>query len=105
MEEAAYRESYRVLKPGGVALLNLHHPNLIPEDLDDRLKKPKLSQIKKEVFRFWQYLRDNRVLFESAEQIEKTFGAIGFQIETIRVDRDRIDKLWTDKWWSVKLRK
>lgn len=92
----ALDELQRVLKAGSVVLINLHHPSLIPEDINDVLKNKSLSSRKKVVLTFWKYLKDDHVLFESEEQIRKVFKSAGFEVNNVQEARDK-----TDRWWEV----
>ncbi len=96
----AIRETQRVLKPGGKLLLNLHHPSLIPEKLDDIAKRKRLSQRTKDVLDFFKYLRDNNILLADIPVIRERFEGHGFEVERIAEANDRVDK-----WWEVDMRK
>lgn len=100
MPQEAVLEAQRVLKPGGKLLLNLHHPSLIPEKLDDIAKRKRLSQRSKEVLDFFKYLKDHNILLRDIPAINERFGGHGFEVERVMEASDCIDK-----WWEVDMEK
>ena len=88
LPRSAYRELTRVLSPGGVALLHFHHPSMLPDDM---------GIVKNETVRkFWQYLRDNGILFRSASEIRWGLGEAGLVVKKVTLATDG-----RDKWWEV----
>jgi len=100
MPDSAKKEVYRVLKPGGHALINLHHPFLIPDNIDDLLNNRKLKEGCRIRLEFWKYLKEHGILFESSEKIRGTFTNYGFTVDKIAEVGDG-----RDKWWEVELNK
>ncbi len=106
MPRTALKEAYRVLKPGRHALVNLHHPELIPEDLDEEIKRReilgyrhgRIYNKRMRTLQFWKYLRDNQILFTSPAEINQAFSSAGFGVECVKEASDR-----EDKWWEVDL--
>lgn len=98
MPREAIPELSRVLKPGAKTFLNLHHPFLIPENLDELLLDPKIKKSQKRALDFWQHLKRNGILFKNPAEIENAFTSAGFNIVKIKeVDNH------SDKWWEVDL--
>ena len=109
MPRNAISEMYRVTRPSGHALVNLHHPSLIPANLDELLEKSgtvgwnhrrNVGRIHPEVLAFWKYLRDNRILFENPYEIRTAFSEHGFIVQDVRETSKR-----EDTWWEVDLLK
>lgn len=96
MGHEAIEELSRVLKPQAVALINLHHPFLIPPDIEKRLENRFLNPAARTVLTFWKYLKDNDILFKSKEQIIKAFQNDGFKVLGVKEAKDG-----TDKWWEL----
>ncbi len=88
LPRAAFLEAHRVLAPGGKAIFYFHHPDMIPDDL---------SSVRNRMIRqFWQYLKNENVLFKSEEEITQTLQGAGFTLEEIIINSDS-----QDKWWEV----
>lgn len=98
MPREAIPELSRVLKPGAKAFLNLHHPFLIPENLDELLLDPKIKKNQKRALDFWQHLKKNGILFNNQAEIVNSFASAGFNI--VRVEEANNS---SDKWWEVDL--
>ena len=105
MPRDAISEAYRVLRPGHYAIVNLHHPSLIPANLDELLENEKIAGRQRNKFRkswevllFWKYLRDNSILFANSNEIRARFGEIGFEIKSVDETKTQ-----TDTWWEVDL--
>ncbi|MBI2049546.1 methyltransferase domain-containing protein [Candidatus Roizmanbacteria bacterium] len=109
----ALPELNRVIKPGGLIFLNLHHPSLLRYDIDnelvqtlrkighDRKFKRKVSEkllLKRAVLLYHRQLRDDKSLFESEGQIKSYFTNGGFDVLTVGTKSDL-----RDKWWEVDL--
>ena len=86
-QEEAFREAYRVLNNGGKGIFYLHHPSMF--------EYPPLNE---EVVIFWQYLKDNHILFSNEQDIRTFLKRVGFISAEISL---KTDKLKTDKWWEV----
>lgn len=108
-------EIHRILKPDAKVILNMHHPNLIPEDLNKQIskferkmehrrgsKRPlRRAQImRRAVLNQMKALRDEGILYDSAEKITGTFEPLGFSI-------DRLEEVSDGKeiWWEVEMTK
>jgi len=102
---------HRVIKQGAWIFLNLHHPSLTDYDIDTEIarlnrqmkykkniKPQKILQLA--VYQYHKHLRDNRLLFETEDQIRKVFGIGGFEVKGIEIKSDQ-----NNKWWEVDLRK
>lgn len=88
LPRVAFQEARRVLVSGGKVIFYFHHPDMIPDDL---------SSVRNRMVRqFWQYLKDNEVLFKSEEEITETLQRAGFTLEEIIPNSDG-----QDKWWEV----
>lgn len=95
MPPQALREACRVLSSKGHAIFYFHHSDLIPPNLDlDRVRLNPMIKM------FWEFLRTNKILFESPDQIVERMALSGFKVEDISLNSD-----YLDKWWEVKLRK
>lgn len=111
----ALLELQRIAKSGASIFLNLHHPSLVNYDIDRELNrvarkmrhegqfrkanKEKL-RLKRAVFLHHKHLKDNRLLFETHDQIARYFSEGGFDIKSIELKSDS-----NDKWWEVDLAK
>lgn len=100
MGEEAIPEVHRVLKPGGRAEINLHHPNLIPKDLDQLLVRRKIPKAERTVLEYWLYLREQEVLTSDPELLRGRFVKNGLAVEKLVEAHDS-----HDTWWEVSLRK
>ena len=98
MPEIAIDELYRVVKPNGHVFINLHHPDLIPENLDELLNNKKLKKQERSVYEFWKFLRDNDKLLQDPDEIRTKFFSRGFRIIRLNEATDN-----RDKWWEVDL--
>lgn len=94
LPDTAMLEALRVLKPSGIAFFHFHHPDMIPEDLN--------NVINPLVRKFWGYLKETKKLYESPKQILEHLISLGFMLEPedIYLANDRIDK-----WWEVRAAK
>lgn len=99
MPERAFAEIYRVLKPGSPVIVNLHHPDMIPDNLEELNKN---GEINPDVYNQWKYLKENNILFSSPEQIRDKFQRYGFRVERVALSNER-DLSHEDKWWEVDL--
>ncbi len=115
MPIASLGEVQRVLKQGARVILNMHHPNLIPSDLNfqinlfdkqmsykEKHSKPlsRRQKMKRTAFNQMSTLRDEKILYESEDQIRSAFEPLGFEIERIEEVSDR-----KDTWWEVDMTK
>lgn len=100
MPKKTFVELYRVLESGAHAILNLHHPFLIPDNINELLSNPRMSKSEKSVLVFWDYLKTNDVLFKNLNEIMSAFSSVGFQVQSAKQARDPGP---TDKWWEVDL--
>jgi len=111
----ATTELYRITKGNASIFLNLHHPSLVNYDIDRELSKVARKmrhkhqnrktnneklRLKTAVFLHHKHLRDNRLLFETDDQIVRCFSDGGFDIKSIEIKSDS-----NDKWWEVDLAK
>lgn len=105
----ALPELYQIVKPGGAAFLNLHHPSLVNYDIDREKHKlmrslrgkktiPVQKALQLAVYSHHKYLRDNRLLFETPDQIVEAFGTAGFEVKQVRIKSDTDN---FNKWWEV----
>lgn len=88
MPREAFPEAYRVLAKNGRAIFYFHHSDLIPEDLHT------IKDL--DIRRFWEYLKQNKMLFENEKQISDYLASVGFTIGEIKLADDGFDK-----WWEV----
>ncbi len=107
----ALQEIARILKPGAQLLLNMHHPSLIPPDLNRRIRslEQKLrfqtrpadekQVLKRASLQHKRYLKDNDVLYKSSDQIRETFEQYGFKIQRIE------QAFGGDTWWEADMSK
>lgn len=98
MPENTIDELHRVMKPGSVGLVNLHHPDLIPEDLESRLSQSHLTERQRRVHEFWKYLRENNILYSDEFEILNKFFLHGFYVKGI----DRVVE-HEDTWWELEV--
>lgn len=99
MPAEAKGELRRVLKSNSLVHLNLHHPSLKDEDIEELLseaRKRKLTTNEKQVLAFWKYLKDNQILFRDEQEIESTFIACGFDVKQVKSRKSP-----SGKWWEV----
>lgn len=97
MSRNAIKELHRVMSPNSHGFINLHHPSLIPDDLDDLLAKPHNSTAEQQIYTFWDFLRRNNMLTDNSNEISDRFTAAGFVLtNSVRLGEDT-----TDKWWEV----
>lgn len=100
MGEEAIAELFRVLKPQGRAEVNLHHPSLIPDNLDKLLTSRKASKTERAVLEHWDYLRTNHILTSEPDILLAKFTRHGFSITRLEEAKDS-----TDTWWELSIRK
>ncbi len=81
-------ECARVLHPGGPALFNIHHPSMIADS--------SLLDAQPRVRAFWEYLKENHVLFENKDQIAHRLSQAGLTPQVIEEQADK-----HDVWWHV----
>lgn len=98
MGTVAIDEVDRVLMPGGRLEVNLHHPSLIPGDLDLLLTLRHLGRRERDTYNYWKFLRDNEILNENPDVISRRFTDCGFILRNIYLAEDACDK-----WWEVSL--
>lgn len=93
----AMHEAHRILTQNGRAFFHFHHPAML-ENMND-INEP-------QVCAYWSYLRDNQILFSSAEEINLRLSNIGFVPTLIkeRVQFDRKDNC-NHYWWEVEATK
>ncbi len=99
MPDGSIDELYRVVKPESPVYVNLHHPDIIPADLEERMGMKIYSRRTKQVFEFWRYLRDNKILCGSEKEVAEMFCESQFTIESISTKSES-----RGKWWEVELR-
>lgn len=115
MPNQARSEVFRTAKPGSPIILNLHHPSIIPPDLEDRIerlmkkiwyaqrynKQPKSTDILSlSALKYKKLLQDTKVLFSDADSITIAFSAYGFVVKRIELGTEGFCK-----WWEVDLQK
>ncbi|MFH1833206.1 MAG: methyltransferase domain-containing protein [Candidatus Levyibacteriota bacterium] len=98
MPDEAIAEVFRVLKPCSHALITLHHPALIPNDLEELLKKQNVRASERRVYEIWDYLIKNQKLSSDMNTIANRLNKYGFNIATINEARDE-----KDTWWEIDL--
>jgi SAM-dependent methyltransferase len=86
-QEEAFKEVHRVLNTRGKGIFYLHHPSMLKE----MSRNP-------EVKVFWQYLKNNSILFSTEEDIIKFLEKVGFTATEISLNSD---EMRTDTWWEV----
>lgn len=116
MPREAIQDLFRSLKYGSHLLLNLHHPSLIPSDLDHQISKNNRAirhkidarpstkeklQLERAALAHKRYLRDNRVLFSSTTEINDTFSSYGFYINRVGLGGSPTG----ERWWEADLQK
>lgn len=109
----ALPELRRVAKSGASIFLNLHHPSLVKYDIDRKLTQVARTmrhegqfiktnneklRLKRAVFLHHKHLRDNRLLFETQDQIKAYFDEGGFDTTGVEIKSNQ-----SDKWWEVDL--
>jgi len=114
MPPEAMGELWRILNPGAHAFVNLHHPTIIPSDLDSQITKFNRKAMHKMVHGkeltlrevltklvliHKAYLRDNNKLFQTEQQIVAAFCSYGFTVERVALGGSPIH----DRWWEVDL--
>jgi hypothetical protein len=82
-----YSEAFRVLRKGGYALFNFHHPSLV-----EGIERVKSEEVRS----FWTYLRENNVLFQDEDQIREKLESVGFSVLEVMLVKDG-----PDQWWEV----
>lgn len=100
MGEGAISEIYRILKFGGFAEINLHHPDMFPDNLEDLLTRRKISKSERTVLEYWTYLKRNNILTTTSDELKRRFIREGFIVKKVDEACDSIDK-----WWEVSIRK
>jgi len=90
-QEEAFQEAYRVLSNGGKGIFYLHHPSMFKEFPENE-----------KVRVFWQYLKDNSILFSKEEDIKTFLEKVGFVTVEISL---KSDKMKIDTWWEVVVEK
>ena len=97
-QEEAFREAHRVLSDGGKGIFYLHHPSMLrrfPKDEEIRI--------------FWQYLKDNSVLFSSEEEIKTFLEKDGFAPLEISLKSEKenlfLNNREKETWWEVMVEK
>lgn len=122
MPKEALAELFRVLKPGSQAFLNLHYQDtLIPWDIKERIAKLKKkieytkaageiakiqTQLKLATAEYFQFLRDEKILYTSKQQIVDTFESYGFVVTRVGLSQGADKKTFiSGKWWEVELQK
>lgn len=98
MPENTIDELYRVMKPGSVGLVNMHHPDLIPDDLDNKLSRSDLTERQRGIYEFWKYLRENNILYSDPFEIFDKFFSHGFIVKDIDKRNDS-----ANSWWELEL--
>ena len=112
MPKGTLTEFRRVIQEGAEISVNLHHPDTItPPGIEYSLyqlqrkinqrekynKKPNIKDYMAAIaLKHKIYLKENKILFEDIDQIEKTFTTAGFDIQDIRLGGSMYDK-----WWEV----
>jgi ubiquinone/menaquinone biosynthesis C-methylase UbiE len=102
-------EMFRVLKPGGYALLTLMRPSMFTEDPDsfiDYLQSVRDLQD----YLITKYLIDNQVLTNSAQDIRQRFIRSGFEVTDLihRAEGNHDPETAhpsLNSWWEVELKK
>lgn len=106
-------ELNRITKPDAPIFLNLHHPSLVRYDIETNLAKVKRQinnelkftkkrsdklRLNQAVLLHHEHLRDNRLLFETEDQIREYFSRGNFDVLIAEIKSDL-----ADKWWEVDL--
>lgn len=100
MPKEVVNELFRVMEPNARALITLHHRDLVDSKLDSFKRRGRLGVGKARVKNFFEYLKQNDVLFGSSEQIDTLFEESGFIVSNVQLASDL-----HDKWWNVDLQK
>ena len=90
--QESFSEAYRVLSTGGKGIFYLHHPSMMRNSDND------LGI----VVGHWRYLRENKIFFETENEIKIFLNRIGFYVSGISLKEERdIVGDPQDKWWEV----
>lgn len=87
----------RVLKPGGLAVVFLHHPQMFRQILE---YEPGHAY-----GRFWRHLMAKEKVFSKKQDIENHYKSHGFDVEKVEEHVPGKNEHKTDYWWEVVLRK
>ncbi|MFA5936881.1 MAG: methyltransferase domain-containing protein [Candidatus Paceibacterota bacterium] len=90
-QESAFKEALRVLNNNGKGIFYLHHPSMLREFPENET-----------ISIFWQYLKDNSILFQNEKDIKNFLEKIGFSVKEILLKNDAHKR---DTWWEVVVEK
>jgi hypothetical protein len=82
-----FREARRVLDDEGIGIFYFHHSSMI--DFEGTFRKT-------DVKLFWEYLYNNKLLFNSEDEICNELTESGFNVQEITLNSDP-----RDTWWEV----
>jgi ubiquinone/menaquinone biosynthesis C-methylase UbiE len=95
--DASTREIKRVMEPGGIAAVFLHHPKMFRKIIEN---DPGHAY-----GHFWRHLLAKGKLFSSRADIERHYKSHGFDVERIEEHTPGKRDGYADYWWEVVLRK
>ena len=84
--DRAFQEVLRVMSNKGIVIFNFHHKDIL-NNLPD-----KSNNVKK----YWNYLKENNLLFDSEAKINSYLEKFGYKDINIEEKTDK-----KDKWWMI----